>query len=281
MIRPDGHEVSPGKLAGFVAGLAEGAKDFAVLVEFDDAIVSSIDHPNVLVRGDLQTVRVTVAVPLLDEFAVGVKDLDTLILAIPDVDAALIVDGDAVRQIKFAGAGSELSPRLEIIAIAIKLYDARIAVTIGHVNVAVPGEGHVGGLVEQPVCFCAGVDSAENQQDVAGGIEFEDEMVAIVCGPEVIIWVDTQAVGVGEQSVTQTLNEVALRIEFGEHWLGALEQVDVSLGIYGDGGGFSGNCSFGEFEKVWEDAVGKFGNGLELAGGRKRLLCGGEWQERD
>jgi hypothetical protein len=38
--------------------------------------------------------------------------------------------------------------------------------------------------------------------------------------------------------------------------------------------------SFGELEKVWDDVIGKFGNGLELTGGRKRLLCEGEWQER-
>ena len=98
LIGSESHAVSPREQTGLMARLSEGAKDLAVLVEFDDAIVSAVDHPNVLVWRDQQTVGVTDAGPLLDEFTVGVEDLDPLIFAIPDLCAALIVDGDGVRQ---------------------------------------------------------------------------------------------------------------------------------------------------------------------------------------
>ncbi|HVR25365.1 MAG TPA: hypothetical protein VMU26_18830 [Candidatus Polarisedimenticolia bacterium] len=39
-----------------MARSAEGGKDLAVLIVFDDAIVSAVDHPNVLVWRDQQTV---------------------------------------------------------------------------------------------------------------------------------------------------------------------------------------------------------------------------------
>jgi hypothetical protein len=84
---------------------------------------------------------------LLDEFTVGVEDLDALIFAIADVYEAMIVDGDGVRQIKFADACAEFSPSLDLITEAIKLHYAGVAIAIGDVNVAVPGEGDIGGLV--------------------------------------------------------------------------------------------------------------------------------------
>jgi hypothetical protein len=166
--------VRPGELAGLMARLAEGAKDLAVLIEFDDAIVSAVDHSNVLVWRDQQTVGVTDAGPLLDEVAVGVEDQDPLIFAVADLYAALIVDGDGVRQIEFADASAEFSPSLAVITLAIKLHFTKVAIAIGDVNVAAPGKGYIGGLVKPPVCFRASIDSAEDEPNVAGGVELED-----------------------------------------------------------------------------------------------------------
>jgi hypothetical protein len=75
-----------------------------------------------------------------------------------------------VRQIKFADACAESSPRVDVITLAIKLHYARVAIAVGDVNVTVPGEGDVGGPVKQPVCFCASIDSAEDEQNVAGRV---------------------------------------------------------------------------------------------------------------
>ena len=51
------HEVSPRELAGLMARLAKGAKDLAVRVEFNDAIRTAVDHPNVLCRGRAERCR--------------------------------------------------------------------------------------------------------------------------------------------------------------------------------------------------------------------------------
>jgi hypothetical protein len=146
----------------------------SALIEFDDAIVSAVDHSNVLVWRDQQTVGVTDAGPLLDEVAVGVEDQDPLIFAVADLYAALIVDGDGVRQIEFADASAEFSPSLAVITLAIKLHFTKVAIAIGDVNVAAPGKGYIGGLVKPPVCFRASIDSAEDEPNVAGGVELED-----------------------------------------------------------------------------------------------------------
>jgi hypothetical protein len=65
--------------------------------------------------------------PLLEEFSVPIKDLDGLIFAIAHIDAALVIDGEGVRQVEPAGASSVFSPSLAVITVAIELHDARTA----------------------------------------------------------------------------------------------------------------------------------------------------------
>jgi hypothetical protein len=48
-------------------------------------------------------------------------------------------------------------------------------------------------------------------------------MVAAVDGPQIVVRVDAQSVQVGKESVTEALNEAALRVIFGEHRFGSLE----------------------------------------------------------
>jgi len=91
-------------------------------------------------------------------------------------------------------------------------------------------------------------------------------MVSIIGCPKVVVSVYAQTMRVREESIANTLNEVAHLVIFGEHGLGSLEQKYVALRIYRDPRGFAGHHSFGELEKIRNDAIGKFGNGLELCG---------------
>src|ERR1039458_7612278 len=131
-----------------------------------------------------------------------------------------------MRQVEFSDACSVLSPGFDVISIAVKLHDARIAIAVRHVNVAVLCEGHIRGLVEQPICLCSGVDSAEDQQDIAGRVELEHKVAAVVSRPKIVVRVDAQAMRVREESVSKALDKATLRVIFGEHGLGSLKQED-------------------------------------------------------
>src|SRR5208282_2035232 len=156
------HEASPRHLAGFVSRFTEGAEDLSTLIQFDDPVVSSVRHPNVLVGRNQETVWVADTRPLPDEVPICVKDLYTLIFPVANIDSALLVDGDTVRQVEFTAAASEFPPRLDVVSIAVELDDAGIAITVSHVYVAISCERHIGRFVEQPVCFRAGVDSPQH-----------------------------------------------------------------------------------------------------------------------
>lgn len=151
LVGPNGHEVSPSHLAGFVPRLTKRTQNLAVLVKFDNAIISAICHPNVLIGCDYQTIGVADASPLFNKIAILIKDLYALILAVADIDATLLVDGNRVGQIEFSFGCAVLAPGLDVIAVSIKLDDARIAITIRYVDVSVFGKGHIGRFVEQPV----------------------------------------------------------------------------------------------------------------------------------
>jgi glycyl-tRNA synthetase alpha subunit len=90
----------------------KGAEDLAVLIQFDDPVVSTVHHPNVLVWCNQQTIGVTDVSPLPDELTLGIEDLDALILAVAHIYAALFVDSNTMRQVEFASACSVFSQAL-------------------------------------------------------------------------------------------------------------------------------------------------------------------------
>jgi len=97
LIGSHGQEVSPCHLARLMCGFTEGTDDLAVLVQFDDPVVSSIRHPNMLIAGNHQTIRVADSSPLLNEVSIRIEDLYPLIFTVANVYASLFVDGNALR----------------------------------------------------------------------------------------------------------------------------------------------------------------------------------------
>ena len=76
----------------------------------------------------------------LHELSVLVEDGQPLVVAVGDDDAALQVDGNAVRDLQFTGRGSFLAADdADELAVAGEMDDAGIAVAVGDVDVAVRG----------------------------------------------------------------------------------------------------------------------------------------------
>src|SRR5262249_22505529 len=80
--------------------------------------------------------------------AVGIEDLDPVVLAIADVDAPPGVEDDRVRQVEFPGPSPLLAPLLEQLAVRGELEHAGIAVAVRDVELATRGNGDVGGPVK-------------------------------------------------------------------------------------------------------------------------------------
>ena len=173
-----------------MARLPKSSEDLAVLIEFDNAIVAAIAHPDVLIGRNDKTVRIPNASPLLKEITVGIEDLDALVFPIAHINAAFFVDCHRMRKVELARARSVPPPSLDVIAGPVELHHTRIAVAVGNIDFATLSERHVGRFVEQPVGLSSGINAPKDEQNIPRGRQLEHEMVAVVCRPQIVVRVD-------------------------------------------------------------------------------------------
>ena len=96
--------------------------------------------------------------------ALGREDLDALVRAVADVELAVVIEGDGVRQVELAGAMTGFAPRFDEPAVACEAVHAGVPVTVGHIDVAIRVGDHLGRKVErsrralrQPIGDVAGI----------------------------------------------------------------------------------------------------------------------------
>src|SRR4030095_6060811 len=156
------------------------------------------------------------------EFAFGVEHLDAPVRTIADIDVVIVVDRDRVGQIELARCGALGAPLLHPIPIFVVFSDARIDVAVADIDVAFGIPRDVGRLSEKPV-YCGerrldmfpgfGVfvsrflSAAEDPDDSAGRVEFDDHVRALVDRPNVVVLVDAHRMG--ERPAVKTLADLA------------------------------------------------------------------------
>src|ERR1019366_9412709 len=124
--------------------------------------------------------------PLIEKFAVLVEDLDAVVGAVPDEEAAGGIESQAVGSIELAGGRALLAPGLDERAVFGKLHHAGVgvaAVSVGDEDLAVGSDGHGGRLVERIGAIARDALLAEGEQDFAVGIELDDLVAAAVGDP--------------------------------------------------------------------------------------------------
>src|SRR5262245_36308641 len=88
-------------------------------------------------------------VPLSLVSAVAVEHLAAVVLAVGDVDEAIAVAADVVHQIELPRPAPGLSPGGQQPAVRREAMNPGVAVTVGHVDVAIRGERGVGATMER------------------------------------------------------------------------------------------------------------------------------------
>src|SRR5262249_58483977 len=88
-----------------------------------------IGHVKDIVAVDVDSARTAELLPLREEIAILVEDLNAIVAAVADEDPSLRIDGDCVRRVELAGGRAFLAPRLDELPILPTLPDARIGVS--------------------------------------------------------------------------------------------------------------------------------------------------------
>src|SRR6266566_5351958 len=100
--RINGELVHAPECAGERAISSPGVEALAVQVIFEEFVGDAVGHPEVLVGGNHDVIGLADVVPLAEIFAVLVKDLDAAVGAVSDVDAALRININRMRQVELA-----------------------------------------------------------------------------------------------------------------------------------------------------------------------------------
>src|SRR5438034_3802637 len=173
--------------------------------------------------------------------------LDPAVLAVADVDAALLVHPQAVREMELAGlhlAGR--APRRQQAALGLEAMDAAVAVAVRDVQVARRRRHHLGRLVERPgrarrkldVLRGAGVGGltalAQDHQRLAVQRELQRHVVVTIGEIDDVV-VDGDPVRIGDGAAAPRSQVVAVAVEHDDGRILSLERVDAVLGISGDG----------------------------------------------
>src|SRR5262249_50936442 len=87
-----------------------------------------IGHVEDVVAVNVDAARPAELLPLRDEIAILVEDLNAIVAAVADEDPSLRIDGDCVRRVELAGGRAFPSPRLDELSILRELHDARVGV---------------------------------------------------------------------------------------------------------------------------------------------------------
>ena len=184
---------------------------------------------------------------LPDERAVGVEDLDALILAVGHPEQALGIDGDAVSDFELPGLLAFAAPRLDEPAGLVELQHPRVAarprrVSLHDEDVAVAGDGDVVRLIQlarsRRLVPLAGLAfRAQREQHLSLRVELET-----MCAPTSVAQmlpsrIDPQAVRPGEQAVAERANERAVRVELEERLGAARQHEQVAFGVERHAGG--------------------------------------------
>src|SRR5882757_4089711 len=107
------------------------------------------DHPDFVVGSDKDVLRRAEMGPHAEELPFRSEHLDAIILAVAHIDGTLGVELHGVGRVELARSTSGLTPFEQILSVLGKLNDARVAVAIRHIEVAIPREGDIGGLIER------------------------------------------------------------------------------------------------------------------------------------
>jgi len=218
------------------ARAAPAAQLLAIFVQYPHPVSPAVRHKHLAFAGQEHAIGPTALFPLGEEFAVSVKYLNAAVVAVADIDLALGVHADRVWQIELSRTFAFFAPLLEQLAVFGVFQDSEIAIAISDVKLAIGGNRDIGWPIIAIRSVASLAFGAEGQQQFAVGVKLEHLMIAGVSGPDVVVFVDAQAMRRLEMLVAPGTKEFAVGCENHDRIFAAMEDEDIVIGIGGHGG---------------------------------------------
>ena len=170
------------------------AQHIAVEIERHDLPGVAVRQPDGLIGRHEQPAGRAGVLRLADVVAVGVEHLDARVVAVGDVEQALGVEHQRVRQIEFARALALLAPGLDEIAVPIEFQNERLALAVAlqHEKIAGRSDHRLVRLVEQPqvaelMPLAGAVLAAQHHLEPPRRVELVDQMRGDIGRPDIVV----------------------------------------------------------------------------------------------
>ena len=131
-IRGDGHVVSLSKFSRTLAWLAGSSNGFAIVIQLQNLSGKPAHHIQLIVFCEMKTAGQALVGPLLDIAALVIKNLDSSILPIGNVDETMLIHHYGMGCVELTGAGPGASPFHQEIAPAIEFQHLRCAASVAY-----------------------------------------------------------------------------------------------------------------------------------------------------
>src|SRR5262249_12346760 len=112
----------------------EHPQDLPVSIELENLTGDGVAFVDQMIGSDEETERMADMLPFGEEVALGVEDLDSLVVAVSDVNS-ISIDGDRVGQIELARPAALHAPSGDENPRLVVLHDARVSVAVRDVDV--------------------------------------------------------------------------------------------------------------------------------------------------
>src|SRR5438309_3938201 len=198
-----------------------------------------IGHVDVVFLIDVDAAGAAELLPLIEEAAVLIEDLDSAVPAVAHKDPSSGIHRDAVGCDELARAGTVFTPRLDKFPVFGEFHNAPVALGIMSVadeNIAVRRNHDVGRSVEHIRPLAGDASLSERHQDFSIRAELEDLMTLAIfplCigDPYITVWCHGHAVGLHEHVRAKTLEQLARAIKLEDGRLSSVKSPDVPFGI--------------------------------------------------
>src|ERR1700704_6505415 len=252
-------EVRLAELADAFSGLSRCREHLAIQIEPQNLPGKAVDHVDVLVP-DIQRTRQTGVFQFLDEFSVGIEDLDSLVFAVGDPEQAFGVNRNSMRDFEFSRLLAFPAPGFDETTSLVELEDAWISsgtrsVPLHDKDVSAAAERDVIRLIQVArsggFVPCARLSlGSQRQERLSLRIHLDDNVGSHVGHPDVAVPIESQAMCPREESLAKGANELAGRVELDQRLRPSIQHPEMAFRIERDARGRPHRGARGKCERI-------------------------------
>jgi hypothetical protein len=184
-------------------------------------------------------------VDLFDKLSVGREHLQPEVLSISDHDLVGTKHAYVVGQAELPSISSRLSPGRHVFAVRGELVNTRVAITVGHEQLASSSmNSDIGRTIEHSTAlpFAWLTLGSQCEHNFAIVRSLLDKVAIVIYKIEIVVRVDLDAVRAHKIAMTHPSQEIAIGVEHSNWFRASIEYVNVVLRIDGYRSGVTSKC---------------------------------------